>query len=119
MSFNKVPTKEVSPKEVRPKDSTRRHQSDPRSRSGSIDSESGPSHREGDERPSYREGDERPSYREHASIVPEIQPIPARRFSRTPTGARRTRSRVSQEDMATALYWTNDYDNDMVDFVNK
>lgn len=105
----------MSSKKVRPKASTSRHES----KSRSIDSDSGPPHREKDARPSYRDEPSGPSYREHASIVPKIQAIPARRFSITPTGVRGTRKTVSYEDMQIAKHWTNDYDNDMVDFVAK
>ena len=66
-----------------------------------------------------REAGTRPYYREENSILPVIQAIPARRFSITPTGVRGTRKTVSHEDMQIAKHWTNDYDNDMVDFVDK
>ena len=55
--------------------------------------------------------------REENSILPDIQSIPARRFSITPTGSRRSRQRTSTDDMETALHWTDDYDDDFTEFV--
>jgi len=93
----------MSSNKVIPKASTTRHDSKSMSklRSRSIDSDSGSRHRE------------------DASIVPKSQSLPAKKFIITPRGIRGTRNTVSLEDMQIAKYWTNDYDNDMVDFVDK
>lgn len=64
-----------------------------------------------------READTRPYYREENSILPAIQSIPARRFSITPTGSRRSRHRTSTDDMETALHWTDDYDAEFTELV--
>jgi hypothetical protein len=59
------------------------------------------------------------SSKEGASFLPDIQTISARRFSITPTSTRRTRQRVSLEDMNIAQKWTNDFENDFTDFIGK
>jgi hypothetical protein len=59
------------------------------------------------------------SSKEGSSLLPDIQTIYARRFSITPTSKRRTRRRVSLEDMNIAQKWTNDFENDFTDFVGK
>jgi hypothetical protein len=59
------------------------------------------------------------SSKEGASLVPNIQTISAKRFSITPTSKRRTRQRVSLEDMNIAQKWTNDFENDFTDFIGK
>ena len=64
-----------------------------------------------------RKADARPHYREAHSILPAIQSIPARRFSITPTGSRRSRQRASNDDMETVLHWTDDYDADFTELV--
>ena len=96
----------MSSKKVIAKASSSRHdesksKSKSKLRSRSIDSDSGSPHRE------------------DSSVVPEIQAISAKKFIITPRGIRGTRNTVSHEDMQIAKHWTNDYDNDMVDFVDK
>lgn len=100
----------MPPTVVRPNASSSRQtrKTASRSRSRSIEAESGPSH---------RATNPRSRSREPQSILPTIQSIPARRFSITPTGIRSSRHRASNEDMGIAIHWTHDYDDDFNEFV--
>ena len=104
----------MPPKEDKSKASTSRPKSRSKPKSGSkSESRSRSRSREAD----TREAGTRPYYREENSILPAIQSIPARRFSITPTGSRRSRHRTSTDDMETALHWTDDYDADFTELV--
>lgn len=103
----------MPPKEDKSKASTSRPKSRSKPKSGSKYESRSRSR----SRSKSREADTRPVYREENSILPAIQSIPARRFSITPTGSRRSRQRASTDDMETALHWTDDYDDDFTELV--
>ena len=113
----------MPPKEDKSKASTSRpksrSRSKPKSRSRSkSESRSRSRSKEADTREAdTREAGTSPYYREGNSILSAIQSIPARRFSITPTGSRRTRHRTSTDDMETVLHWTDDYDAEFTELV--
>ena len=99
----------MPPKEDKSKASTSR----PKSRSRSKPKSRSRSKSESRSRSRSKEADTR----EGNSILSAIQSIPARRFSITPTGSRRTRHRTSTDDMETVLHWTDDYDAEFTELV--